>query len=138
MPASYSPRHGEHWWLATNIDLTGVAQNSTVYFRLIGAGGNTSTESDVEIMAGSDITATKLIINVNQADVGYTVTLRKNGADTGLSITESASQAGTKSTTGSVSITEGDQLAIELVVDSGSVGDTVTLDSWGVSADVTE
>lgn len=136
--ASYSPRHGEQWLAATNTDLSGVAQGSTVYFRVIGAGGNSSTETDVEFLTPDTGKALKLVIETSQNDSGCTVTLRKNGADTSLSVSQGAGVTGEASTTGEVSFTEGDEISIELTVSGGSVGDQTVLDRWSVVVEVDE
>lgn len=131
---SYSPRHGENWHMASNTDLTGVGQGTTVYFRIVGAGGNTSTESDIQFLAPERGLVTKLIVDVSQNNTNNptTFTLRKNSTDASTSVSIPAGSTGTFTDTTESTIAAEDLLALELTVGAGDTGDTVTLQRWAI------
>lgn len=130
MTASYTSRAGEFWIGARNSDLTGVTAGSTVFWNAWGAGSRSGTESNVQNIVPKAATVTQFDTDVeaNAIAESTTITLRVNSADTAL-VNSYSGGTGHKSSTGSVSVSAGDRLAIELTA-GGSDADTITLGSW--------
>lgn len=117
-----------------NDGLTGTGHTTTEYFFLNGIHNASATESDREALVPADFELVTLVVSVTQNNVDNpsTITVRKNGADTGLQASVSANSTGTVVATGSETFTQGDVITVELTVGAGATGDTLTLESWSI------
>jgi hypothetical protein len=134
---TYDPEAAVFLLAFRNNGLGGTAQNSTEYFFPGGLNAADGTEGNREFYVISKHELTKLVINVSQNNVDNpsTVTVRKNGADTGLSVSYNAGETGEKNATGSVTVTQGDTVTVEVSAGGGSTGDTVTVEHGGIEAE---
>ena len=96
--------------------LTEAAGNATLF---IGSGGLSVAEADVEVAVNRAGSASLLWVVTSVAPgVGgtFTYTLRKNGVDTGLTVTLSGStRIGGSAATPAISYNQGDRFSIKLV-----------------------
>lgn len=117
-----------------NDGLGGTAQAGTEYFFPSGFSSSSATESDREMLIPSAFDATKIIVRVSQNNVDNpsTITVRKNGLDTGLSVSVAGNTTGVFTATGRESFTATDTMSLEMTAGAGATGDTATLEAWTV------
>jgi hypothetical protein len=97
---------------------TAVALTTTIYIPIAGGGLSSTTEGNVDIPAPTASTLTNFYVELSAAPgVGNSVavTVRKNGADTALTLTISGAAVSGSDLTHSVSVAAGDLLDIKIV-----------------------
>lgn len=129
--STFSATTPSFWLPWRNTDLSGLLESSTTFHILNGLAGNDGTESNRQMLAPVSGTATTLYCHAtsNAVDNSSIMTLRVNSADSALVATIAGDTTGDFSATGgSVSISAGDKLALELTTGSSATGtDSLTV-----------
>jgi hypothetical protein len=109
---------------------SGNATSGTGYSAFVGNGGTSATETIWQFPMPRDgiVKSSRVIPNTNSCTVTGTLTLRKNGVDTGLVLSMPASSLAAQTSSVTVSYAAGDVLTWKLVCTSGTISSQVAFE----------
>lgn len=122
---------GELWVLGRNADTTNTTGNNQ--WVPTGSSSEQVDSADAQVVVPGSCTVTKFMVRVTAQNADTEdLDVDLSTSDGIVRLTFGAGETGTKSTTTSRSLVEGDRMSIETVALNWDVGEDYYLDSWGI------